>query len=418
MARNSALRRPTGLVVLTAALVFAPHRSVAAQESGAKPRLELADSARGSARSPDSARADSTPSARTSARTSVALARTSQPPSAAQPPVVGGFRSDFVRNQTLFGVGIYGPALATLIARDGVAWGASYLLVAGGSFVAAAEISRQMTITEPMQHLSTWLPVQGAIAGSMLGSLIDADNRGTAGAVLFGSLGGTAIALWRGREMNEGEAAATVFGTNVLGLAALGAGTAMGLQDRDGGKNKRLALTLGGMIGGAPLGHAYAALASYHVTRGDLTAMTAAAGVGMLAGLTAIADGDDPSDQQLAGALTIGGVLGLVAGDRLLTKRYDHTIGEGRFVVVGALAGGLMGAGVALVARGDDAQWSTLTASLTTAGAAGGILLAQRYAGPKADGVMSLGGLSLNPVGLVAAASGARGTFTLGSIRF
>ena len=278
-----------------------------------------------------------------------------------------------------------------------------------------------MTITDPMQHLATWAPVQGAVAGSMLGALLGADEKGTAGAILAGSLGGTAMALWRGREMNEGEAAATLFGTNALGLLAFGASTAMGVErgTPSGASNKtRLALALGGMIAGGPLGHAYAARAPYHISRGDLTAMSAAAGVGMLAGITAIAGMDDPSDRQVAGALTVGGIAGLVAGDRLLAKRYDHTPGEGRLVVVGGLAGALIGSGVALVIRGEDATWGTLTAALATAGAAGGIALSQRYAAPKADGALGLGAFSLNPAAIVAAASGMRGTFTLGSIRF
>ena len=74
--------------------------------------------------------------------------------------------------------------------------------------------------------------------------------------------------------------------------------------------------------------------------------------------------------------------------------------------------------GQTLVIGGDETQWGTLSAALTTAGAAGGILLTQRYALPAADGGMRVGSLQLNPAAMVAAASGMRGTFTLGSFRF
>ncbi len=396
------------IVAAAAALIAAPQAS-RAQDTGAKVRLELSDSALAKALFDSSAK-----------RSQAATPTRAGQASADRDQAAGGFRGDFVRTQVLLGVGIYAPAFATTVARDGVAWAASYMLVAGGSFVAAAEVSRNVAITDPMQLLATWSPVQGAVAGSILGEMLDADSKGRAGAILFGSLGGTTMALWRGKGMNEGEAAATLFGTNTLGLLAFGGSMAAGLEDdvQTGETNKtRLGLTLAGMVAGAPLGHAYAALAPYHVSRGDLTAMTAAAGVGVLAGLATLADAGSPSDAQYATAATLGGVAGLVAGDRLLAKRYDHTPAEGRFVVAGGVAGALMGAGVALAVRGDDTEWNTLSATLTAAGAAGGIALTQRYAKPKADGGL-LGRLTIHPTAVVAAAAGMRGTYTLGSIRF
>lgn len=318
----------------------------------------------------------------------------------------------------MLGVAIYAPAFATTVASDGLAWGASYLLVAGGSFVAASEVSRWITITDPMQRLATWLPVHGAIAGSMAAKLLDGDQKATAGAVFFGSVGGAAMALWKGRQMNDAEAAATVFGTDVLGLAGYGIATMAGVPaGADAGKT-RLAAALGGMVLGAPAGHAYAALVPYHVTAGDLTASSAAGGVGMLAGLAVLAGRGDVPERDMATALIVGGLAGLVAGDRLLVRRYDHTPAEGRLVALGGIAGGLMGAGVAMLTRADDGEWGTVSAALTAAGAAAGIGLTQRYLLPKADGGLRLGGLTLHPAGVVAAAAGVRGAYTLGSVRF
>jgi hypothetical protein len=317
----------------------------------------------------------------------------------------------------MLGVAVYAPAFATTVAHDGLAWAASYLLVAGGSFVAAAEISRDLKVTDPMQRLATGAPIRGAIAGSILASTLDGDRRVTAGAVLFSSLGGTAAGLWLGRNMTDGEAAATLYGSDILGLATYAAMTAAGVNGAGSPNKTRAGLTLAGMIAGAPLGQAYAALAPYHVSVGDLTAMSASAGVGMLAGLTVIANGER-TDRQVSAALAIGGAAGLLFGDRLLVRRYDHTLSEGRLVVAGGLAGGLTGAGVALLTGGQQARVNAYAATLTTVGAAGGILLAQRYLLPKADGALRLGGLKLNPLGVVAAASGMRGAYTLGSLTF
>ena len=120
----------------------------------------------------------------------------------------------------------------------------------------------------------------------------------------------------------------------------------------------------------------------------------------------------------MAAALAIGGAVGLVAGDRFLVRRYDHTPSEGRMVVAGGLAGGLMGAGVALLTGGSQGRLNGYTAAFTTAGAAAGVILAQRYMVPKADGALRLGGLRINPLGAVAAATGMRGSYTLGSLSF
>lgn len=411
------------LVTLGAGTALAP-RPAAAQGGAPKPRLELADTSRTPrVASSGAVTAASVPRRAPSGMTPAGTAAPAPPAAPARHDVptgtaVAGPRPDFVRNQTVLGIAVYAPAFATTIAMNPIAWGASYLVVAGGSYVAAAEISREVMVTDPMQELTTWASVNGTVAGALLGRAVDADRQGSAAAVFAGSLGGTAMALWRGRRMNAGEATATIIGSDVGGLAAYGIATFAGLTN-DGSTNRsRLAVTAGGMILGAPIGHAYAALARYHVTRGDLVTMTATAGVGMLAGLTAIAGDAHPGERKYAGALTFGGLAGLAAGDVLFARRYDHTDGEGTLMIGGGIAGGLMGAGVALLSGGSRARWSTATAAFTTVGAAAGVAWSQYYLKPRADGGLQLGSLELNPAGLLGAATGAPGSYTLGTIRF
>lgn len=387
--------RTFGRFAIVAIAVTAFVSSLRAQDAGPKPRLELASTPAPTATAPEASKA----------------------PAALPAPIATGYRPDFVRNQSMLGVVLYAPAFATTIAHDPLAWAAGYLLVAGGSFVAAAEISRDITVTDPMQRLATGLPIRGAIAGSMLAGLIRADARSTAGTILFSSVASTSAALWRGRTMDESEVAATLFGSDVLGLAGWGFATAAGMHNEREASRARTAMALGGMVIGAPLGQAYAALAGYNVTPGDLTAMSAAGGVGMLAGLTAIANGSR-AEREVAAAMTIGGVVGLIAGDRFLARRYDHSRDQGGMMVAGGVAGGLMGAGVALLTGGSHERWSAWTGAFTTAGAAAGVAWAQYYLKPKADAVARLGGLTLSPAGVVAAATGMRGSYTLGTIRF
>jgi hypothetical protein len=362
--------------------------TLAAQDTEAKPRLDL------------------TPN------------RTAPPPPASPAPATGSVRADFVRNQAALGVALYAPAFATTITDDPLTWAASYVFVAGGSFVAASEISKRVTVTDAMQRLATGAPIRGAIAGSLLAALIDGDVRATAGAILAGSVGGTAAGLLRGQSMDDGEAAATLFGADVLGLTGYGLSTALGLRNEERSNRTRLAMSLGGMLAGAPLGQAYAALAPYNVTVGDIHAMSATGGVGMLLGLTAIANGAH-SDREIAAALTIGGAVGLVAGDRLLTRRYDHSAHEGRMIVLGGVVGGAAGAGIALATSGRSREsWNAYSAGLATAGAVAGATWAQYYLRPKPDGVARMGAITINPIGVAALASGMNGSYTVGTIRF
>ena len=47
-------------------------------------------------------------------------------------------RARFVRDQTVLGLTVYAPAFATMVGRDGLTGSAGYLVMAGGTFFAAA----------------------------------------------------------------------------------------------------------------------------------------------------------------------------------------------------------------------------------------------------------------------------------------
>ena len=56
-------------------------------------------------------------------------------------------RNAFIRNQTLLGLVVYAPAFAGAVGDNGAGYTAAYLVVAGGSFFAASEISRRISIS-------------------------------------------------------------------------------------------------------------------------------------------------------------------------------------------------------------------------------------------------------------------------------
>src|SRR6476660_913808 len=56
-------------------------------------------------------------------------------------------RNAFVRDQTLLGIFVYAPAFAGAIGDNSGSQSAGYLVVAGGTFFAASEVSRRMFIS-------------------------------------------------------------------------------------------------------------------------------------------------------------------------------------------------------------------------------------------------------------------------------
>src|SRR5256714_3558973 len=74
-------------------------------------------------------------------------------------------RNAFIRGQTLLGILVYGPAFAGAIGDNSGSASAGYLVVAGGTFFAASEVSRRMFISRPQAGLSPHIGLNGALAG-------------------------------------------------------------------------------------------------------------------------------------------------------------------------------------------------------------------------------------------------------------
>lgn len=320
----------------------------------------------------------------------------------------------FVRDQTILGATIYAPSFATIMGSDALGWTAGYLVMAGGSFFGAAELSRDITITEPMRRLANGAAIHGAAAGLLLGRATNLERRSTAGAVFLGSLAGTAVALTAGRHVSDDEVAGAMFGADAgmiesfaLATATMKSGTSGNSADRS-----KAGIAMGGMVLGAVLGAGYAGGMPYKVTAGDMQTLWAAGAVGAVLGSATYAGGT-VSESRQATALGLGSALGLFVGDRFLVRRYDHSRTDATYVQLGAIAGGLMGAGVSVLAGASKNGYTASTAILTAAGGLGGIILGQRFSTPTADAGRALGGLQLDPAGILAVAGRRPGSHSL-----
>jgi hypothetical protein len=349
------------------------------------------------------------------------------------PPDVVRERNDagnaFIRNQTLLGVFIYGPAFAVAVGENPAGATAGYLVVAGGSFFAASEIARRMFISRPQNDLSFNTGRNVALGTGGLVYVLGGGERAQAAGAFAGGLAGTAIGLRFGRRMTEGEAVGAGFGADLGALIAWGTvntfhdeespecsispeGIVTCNESRD--KARVLAIIASGLAG-YPLGVLYPRNSNYNVTPGDIQALWPAILVGVFTGISFLPESPKTSTAWAAG--TLGGIAGVLAGDRFLVRRADHSRTDASRLWLGTLAGGLMGGGVAALIDTNLGN-PQLVFSLATLGALTGLIVTERTIDPRPDAGRQRIRVTFNPSGLAMIATGTKGMHSLLTVRF
>jgi hypothetical protein len=199
--------------------------------------------------------------------------------------------------------------------------------------------------------------------------------------------------------------------------AALAMATMYALDTNSGHARARAGVGAGAALAGMQLGAMYASYARYTVTAGDVQTLWTSSLIGAAAAGSAVANGH-PGERTTTLTLIGGSVAGLVAGDRLLVRRYDHSRSEGSLVGVAGVAGALMGGGVAVLLGSSD-RFNAATAALGAVGAAGGVYMAERWMRVQPDGARRLGQrVTFTPQSLAYAAARVPGTYSIVSYSF
>jgi hypothetical protein len=350
------------------------------------------------------------------------------------PPDVIAARNDahnaFVKNQTLLGIGAYGPAFSLSIADNGAGATAGYLVVAGGSFFAASEISRRMFISRAQSDLAFNMGHNGTLAGWAALYVLHGSKRPEAAGAFVGGLTGTALGLSLGRNMTEADAVGAAFGSDMGAL--IGWGTTEALRGKETctanpdpflppdcrrsfSNRAEVASILAAGIIGYPLGVLYPRNARYRVTPGDIQTLWSTAYLGATAAGTFL--GDRSSGRAIAATLTTGGVLGIIAGDRFLVQRFDHSRTDGGRVFLGMFAGTLMGAGVAALPNTDNPD-PHFVSGLATVGGLVGIIVTEHYLDPAPDAGPPRFHVTFNPASIALIAARSPGNHSLLNVRF
>ena len=338
-------------------------------------------------------------------------------------------RNAFIRGQTLLGLFVYGPAFAGAIGDNTGSQSAGYLVVAGGSFFAASEITRRMFIARPQADLSTNMGLNGALAGWAATYLMGMTDRAQYSGAFIGGLTGATIGVRVARNMTEADAVAAGWGSDIGALIAFGTMEALRGEetctfdpatgatscDRRLSNKGEVATILASGIIGYPLGVLYPRNARYNVTAGDVQTLATTTALG--AGLGIALLNKNTTYSHAAVMATVGGVIGMMAGDRLLVQRYDHDRDEADRIALGTGAGGLIGAGIAAIGK-SSRENPHVVGGLAVAGGLAGLIITERYLRPNRDAGRPRLRVTFNPASIPLLAIRTPGNHSLLNVRF
>jgi len=339
-------------------------------------------------------------------------------------------RNAFIRGQTFLGLLVYGPAFAGAIGDNSGSASAGYLVVAGGTFFAASEISRRMFISRPQADLSTNMGLNGALAGWATTYLFNVGDRGQYAGAFIGGLAGATLGVRAARNMSEADAVAAGFGSDIGALIAFGTMEALrGSSDctfdpvtfiescttRRLSNRSEVAVVLASGLIGYPIGLLYPRNAMYNVTAGDVQTLGTTAALGAGGGIALL--NRHASYSHFATAATVGGVLGMMAGDRFLVQRYDHDRDEADRLSLGTAAGTLIGAGIAALGKSSRNNPHVI-GGLAVGGGLAGLIVTERYLRPRPDAGRPRLRVTFNPASVALMAARAPGNHSLLNVRF
>ncbi len=341
-------------------------------------------------------------------------------------------RGLYVVNQTALGAFLYGP-LAAAITEDAAAGTAAYLLLAGGTFFFANNLTKNTPVSRAQNHLSWHSAWRGAVASNLILFALageNSDGKPAAGAALVGGVAGNLAGFILGKPMTDAEAHGTSYGSSVTTVLTTGVLGTAGMLNDEGSARAGTAVIAGAMALGYPLGLRYVRRAPYEVTAGDIGALVPATLLGAAAAGIGVID-SKMSEEAAFGLMTAGYAVGLVAGERYFARKFDHTVAESRLLFLGTLAGGLIG--VALPVAFQTEEGRAIVGAATVGGFLG-MLLTENQITPKratgrqvANALRPTAGmeqrrprieLNFSPTGLLFAGMGQRGNHSILSAAF
>jgi hypothetical protein len=340
-------------------------------------------------------------------------------------------RLPFLLTSTALGLGAYGwsfPGMLGVTADESPrTFIGLYMLTAGASFFAPYMVTRDRPVSAGQANLAFWGGTRslylGVLSAALLGGNVNPEiaYRPFAAGIFLGSVTGLVGGFWyAGRaQLTAGQARTMgLMGDFGLGLG-FGAGLLLDFDSSDRSQDQRARLmaasgllgTAAGLVGGYVLAH------RRDNTWGDGEVMRAAgiggAWTGFVASYALNAD-----DKPIIASAMAGGLVGLVAGDRLILGT-DFTVGQSILIDLAGVVGALAAPGLLYLVSPEDWNEDPFLVASVVGGLAsfGGMYWLFRERGADDDVGASAGKLFPRGVALVPAvgAAGQRGINLLGA---
>jgi hypothetical protein len=250
----------------------------------------------------------------------------------------------YARKMTVLTALGYAP-LAASLSEDGTVAGVTYVLTTGAGFFISYGAAQSGQITRAQGDLSANLGVAAGAAGLGVGYAATGNgDRGVRAIALGSGLVGTIAGIGLGHHLTDAEVHSATLGIEGTAAAAWSIAAAAGAQGRG-----MAAIVAASEPLGCVVGLQYPRMASYSVTAGDVNAMQTAGLIGGLVGGALI--GSHPSPRLTGVALGTGYVAGLLVGDGAIARPFDLTTTDANLITIGAVAGGVMGLAIPLLAQ-------------------------------------------------------------------
>jgi hypothetical protein len=263
------------------------------------------------------------------------------------------------------------------------------LLTASAAFAAPYLLTRGEHISRGMATLGGAGSYLGVGHGALLYGLFagkdrfggDKQTRAMLATMLASSIAeGSAGYMWAKRNQISGGHALTMTTGSLWGVAY-----AAGLNAAIGGEDANFRLLMGSMLTGTAAGvvggHYYAE--NRKPATGDTWLLNYAGLLGVYTAFSPIIISELDSLRGGSAIILGGATAGLLAGD-FLVKDNDYSGGRAGIIILGSLAGGLLGAGGAFLIAPDDADTEKWIWPGSAAGAIGGLAVMLKVIEPKA----------------------------------
>ncbi len=299
-------------------------------------------------------------------------------------------RSSFLVTTTVLGLNYGWMVPFALDVDDTKSFVGLYLLAAAGRFTVPFLLTRRDQITRGMSTLGSTGSYLGFAHGAVVYSLLAgqdgadslAGTRALVGTMLAGSIVEGALGYWWAQEndTSPGQASSIAFGSAWgFGYGAVGQ---LLLSGDEPPFRSTMGALLTGSVGGVLGGYYYDKLRKPSEGDSRLMSFSGLLGAGLAAVPLVLGEVEDA--RTIAGSLLIGASLGLYAGD-LLTKDQTYSRGQSGVMMLGSLAGGLVGAGGAFMVSPDDGNTGKWVIAGSSFGAIAGLYAMIQAVEPKQE---------------------------------